>query len=53
MPEPFLLARHRDACKDIVRERRDIEPRVLARAVAGRTDGRVAPNGSKTVAFRD
>ena len=38
---------------DLVRNGRDIERRVLARAIAWHLDGRVLPNGPKTVVFRD
>jgi formyltetrahydrofolate deformylase len=44
---------HHDTPDDLVRKGRDIERRVLARAVAWHLDGRVLPNGSKTVVFRD
>ncbi len=42
---------HRDTPDDLVRKGRDIERRVLARAVAWHLEGRVLPNGSKTVVF--
>jgi len=42
---------HRDAPKDLVRKGRDIERRVLARAVRGVLEDRVLLNGSKTVVF--
>ncbi len=44
---------HHDTPDDLVRKGRDIERRVLARAIAWHLDGRVIPNGSKTVVFRD
>ncbi|MFS0850660.1 MULTISPECIES: formyltetrahydrofolate deformylase [Novosphingobium] len=44
---------HHDTPDDLVRKGRDIERRVLARAVAFHLDGRVLANGAKTVVFRD
>jgi formyltetrahydrofolate deformylase len=44
---------HRDAPEDLVRKGRDIERRVLARAVAHHLQDRVLLNGSKTVVFAD
>jgi formyltetrahydrofolate deformylase len=44
---------HSDTPEDLVRKGRDIERRVLARAVGLHLDGRVIPNGSKTIVFRD
>lgn len=44
---------HSDTPEDLVRKGRDIERRVLARAVAWHLDGRVLANGSKTIVFRD
>jgi formyltetrahydrofolate deformylase len=44
---------HHDTPEDLVRKGRDIERRVLARAVAWHLDGRVLANGGKTVVFRD
>jgi formyltetrahydrofolate deformylase len=44
---------HSDGPDDLVRKGRDIERRVLARAVRFHLDGRVLLNGSKTVVFRD
>ncbi|MCV9938368.1 formyltetrahydrofolate deformylase [Boseaceae bacterium BT-24-1] len=44
---------HTDAPDDLVRKGRDIERRVLSRAIAWHLDGRVLRNGSKTVVFRD
>jgi len=42
---------HHDSPEDLVRKGRDIERRVLARAVAYHLDGRVLLNGSKTIVF--
>ncbi|WP_029351128.1 formyltetrahydrofolate deformylase [Bosea sp. 117] len=44
---------HQDSAEDLVRKGRDIERRVLARALAWHLDDRVLPNGRKTVVFRD
>ena len=44
---------HHDSPDTLVRKGRDIERRVLARAVAFHLDGRVLLNGSKTVVFRE
>ena len=44
---------HHDSPEDLVRKGRDIERRVLARAVAFHLDGRAMVNGRKTVVFRD
>lgn len=44
---------HHDTPDDLVRKGRDIERRVLARAVAFHLDGRALMNGHKTVIFRD
>jgi formyltetrahydrofolate deformylase len=44
---------HDDTPEDLVRKGRDIERRVLARALAWHLDGRVLLNGAKTVVFRD
>lgn len=44
---------HHDTPEDLVRKGRDIERRVLSRAIAWHLDGRVLLNGSKTVVFRD
>jgi formyltetrahydrofolate deformylase len=44
---------HHDTPDDLVRKGRDIERRVLSRAIAWHLDGRVLLNGSKTVVFRD
>jgi formyltetrahydrofolate deformylase len=44
---------HADAPEDLVRKGRDIERRVLARAVRYHLDDRVILNGAKTVVFAD
>jgi formyltetrahydrofolate deformylase len=44
---------HQDLPDDLIRKGRDIERRVLARAVAFHLDGRALPNGATTVVFRD
>ena len=44
---------HNDSPDDLVRKGRDIERRVLARAVSLHLAGRVLANGPKTVVFRD
>ncbi len=44
---------HRDTPDDLVRKGRDIERRVLARAVRMHLEDRVLVNGSKTVVFAD
>lgn len=44
---------HQDSPDDLVRKGRDIERRVLARAVAFHLDGRALPSGATTVVFRD
>ena len=44
---------HHDTPDDLVRKGRDIERRVLARAVHWYLQDRILPNGSKTVVFRD
>ena len=44
---------HRDLPEDLIRKGRDIERRVLARAVRHHLEGRVILNGDKTVVFRD
>jgi formyltetrahydrofolate deformylase len=44
---------HQDSPDDLVRKGRDIERRVLARAVSFHLEGRSFMNGSKTVVFRD
>lgn len=44
---------HRDTPEDLVRKGRDIERRVLARAVRYMIEDRVIPNGRKAVVFTD
>jgi formyltetrahydrofolate deformylase len=44
---------HRDTPADLIRKGRDIERRVLARAVRWRLEDRVLLNGAKTVVFTD
>ncbi len=44
---------HRDSPEDLVRKGRDIERRVLARAVRWWCDDRVLQNGLKTIVFAD
>ncbi len=44
---------HRDTPEDLVRKGRDIERRVLSRALRYHLEDRVIPNGSKTVVFMD
>jgi formyltetrahydrofolate deformylase len=44
---------HQDSPNDLVRKGRDIERRVLSRAVAFHISGRVMMNGATTVVFRD
>jgi formyltetrahydrofolate deformylase len=44
---------HHDTVEDLVRKGREIERRVLARAITWHLDGRVIVNGSKTVVFKD
>jgi len=44
---------HRDTPDDLVRKGRDIERRVLARAIRYHLEDRVIPNGRKTVVFVD
>lgn len=44
---------HRDSPEDLVRKGRDIERRVLARAVLHHLEDRVILNGKKTVVFTD
>jgi formyltetrahydrofolate deformylase len=43
---------HRDTPDDLIRKGRDIERRVLARAVRNHLEGRVMLNGRKTVVFK-
>lgn len=42
---------HHDSPEDLIRKGRDIERRVLARAVSFHLDGRSVLNGNKTVVF--
>jgi formyltetrahydrofolate deformylase len=44
---------HHDTPDDLVRKGREIERRVLARAISWHLGGRVITNGAKTVVFRD
>jgi len=44
---------HRDSAEDLVRKGRDIERRVLARAVRYHLEDRILLNGGKTVVFAD
>lgn len=44
---------HADTADDLIRKGRDIERRVLSRAVALHLSGRVLANGARTVVFRD
>jgi formyltetrahydrofolate deformylase len=44
---------HQDSPDDLARKGRDIERRVLARAVFFHLDGRALANEHKTVVFRD
>ena len=44
---------HHNSTEDLVRKGREIERRVLARAITWHLDGRVIVNGSKTVVFKD
>ncbi|MFG1298663.1 formyltetrahydrofolate deformylase [Xanthobacter sp. V3C-3] len=44
---------HQDSPDDLVRKGRDIERRVLARAISWHLQDRVLLNGSRTVVFRD
>jgi formyltetrahydrofolate deformylase len=44
---------HADGPEDLIRKGRDIERRVLARAVHYHLEDRVLLNGTKTVVFRD
>lgn len=44
---------HADSPDDLVRQGRDIERRVLSRALRWHLDGRVLVNGMRTVVFRD
>ena len=51
--QPGERISHHDTPDDLVRKGRDIERRVLARAVHWYLQDRILPNGSKTVVFRD
>ncbi len=44
---------HHDTPDDLVRKGREIERRVLARAISWHLSGRVITNGQKTVVFKD
>jgi formyltetrahydrofolate deformylase len=44
---------HSDSPEDLIRKGRDIERRVLARAIAAHLEGRVIINDGRTVVFRD
>lgn len=44
---------HADTAEDLVRKGRDIERRVLSRAVGLHLSGRVLANGTRTIVFRD
>ncbi len=44
---------HQDSPEDMVRKGRDIERRVLARAISWHVEDRVLLNGNRTVVFRD
>jgi formyltetrahydrofolate deformylase len=44
---------HRDTPDDLVRKGRDIERRVLARALRHHLEDRVMPSGRRTVVFQD
>jgi formyltetrahydrofolate deformylase len=44
---------HRDAPRDLIRKGRDIERRVLARALRWTLEDRVLLNGRKTIVFND
>lgn len=44
---------HADTAEDLIRKGRDMERRVLSRAVGLHLDGRVLMNGARTVVFRD
>src|SRR5258705_13960162 len=49
--QDFERISHRDTPEDLVRKGRDIERRVLARAIRYHLDDRVIPKGRKTVVF--
>jgi formyltetrahydrofolate deformylase len=44
---------HAESADDLVRQGRDIERRVLSRALRWQLDGRILVNGNRTVVFRD
>ena len=44
---------HQDSPENLTRKGKDIEQRVLARAISWHLDGRIIVNGQKTVVFRD
>jgi formyltetrahydrofolate deformylase len=44
---------HQDSPENLTRKGKDIEQRVLARAISWHLDGRIIVNGHKTVVFRD
>ena len=44
---------HNDTPEDLIRQGRDIERRVLSRALLWQLEGRILLNGSRTVVFRD
>ena len=44
---------HNDTPDDLIRQGRDIERRVLSRALLWQLEGRILLNGSRTVVFRD
>ena len=44
---------HADSPDDLVRQGRDIERRVLSRALRWQLDGRILVNGIRTVVFRE
>jgi formyltetrahydrofolate deformylase len=44
---------HADSPEDLVRQGRDIERRVLSRALRWQLDGRILVNGIRTVVFRE
>lgn len=44
---------HSDSPEDLIRKGRDIERRVLARAIAAHLEGRVIISGARTIVFKD
>lgn len=44
---------HADSPEDLIRKGRDIERRVLARAISAHLEGRVIISGARTIVFRD